>query len=222
MNASSLSRHLADIHEVYQQTVVAEELLGNQAGVLYRATTLANGKISCPYPGCVGELGSSWMLRHHFRDLHPKDLVTAPKEQQYPRYKRCSMQVNFVYRRHTRTKECAMGMARQQQQEAVVASALALCCQFTVHRDALEKVEVFKYLGRMMAQDNNDVQAVRHQLHKARGTWARIGQVLRSKNATPWVAAIFYKAVVQAVLLYGSKTWNLTKAVLARLEGFHV
>jgi hypothetical protein len=47
-------------------------------------------------------------------------------------------------------------------------------------------------------------------------------QVLRSENATPRVAAKFYKAVGQAVLLYGSKTWNLTKAVLAWLEGFHV
>jgi hypothetical protein len=27
MNASSLSHHLVDLHEVYQQTVVAEELL---------------------------------------------------------------------------------------------------------------------------------------------------------------------------------------------------
>ncbi len=44
-------------------------------------------------------------------------------------------------------------------------------------------------------------------------------QVLRSENATPRVAA---KAVGQAVLLYGSKTWNLTKTVLAWLEGFHV
>jgi hypothetical protein len=116
-----------------------------------------------------------------------------------------------------------MGMARQQQQEAVVASALALRCHFTVHGDALEKVEVFKYLRRMMAQDNNNIQAMQYQLRKkARGTWACIGQVLRSENATPRVAAKFYKAVVQAVLLYGSKTWNLTKAVLAWLEGFHV
>jgi hypothetical protein len=66
------------------------------------------------------------------------------------------MQVNFAYTRHTRTKECAMGMARRQQQEAAVASALALHCQFTVHGDTLEKVEVFKDLGRMMAQDDND------------------------------------------------------------------
>jgi hypothetical protein len=127
--------------------VVAEELIDNQAGMSYRATTLANGKNSCPYPGCVGELGSSWMLRHHIRDIHPKDLVTAPKEQQYPHYKRCSMQVNFAYPRHTHTKECTMGMARRQQQEAAVASALALHCQFTVHRGALKKVEVFKYLS---------------------------------------------------------------------------
>ncbi len=52
-----------------------------------------------------------------------------------------------------------------------MASALALCCQFTVLGDTLEKVKVFKYLGRMMAQVNNDVQAVQHQLRKARGTW---------------------------------------------------
>jgi hypothetical protein len=56
------------------------------------------------------------------------------------------MQVNFAYTRHTRTKECAMGMARRQQREAVVASALALHCQFMVHGDALEKVEVFNSL----------------------------------------------------------------------------
>jgi hypothetical protein len=47
MNASSLSHHLTNLYEVYRQMVVAEELLENQVGVLYVATTLANGKISC-------------------------------------------------------------------------------------------------------------------------------------------------------------------------------
>ncbi len=81
VNASSLSHHLADLHEVYQQTVVAEELLDDQAGVSYMAISLANGKIPCPFPGCVGELGSSWLLRRHFQDVQPRDLVIAPKEQ---------------------------------------------------------------------------------------------------------------------------------------------
>jgi hypothetical protein len=59
-------------------------------------------------------------------------------------------------------------------------------------------------------------------MRKAQGVWDRVGQVLRGENVTPWVAAKFYKAVVQAILLYGSKTWNLTATALARLEGFHI
>ncbi len=46
--------------------------------------------------------------------------------------------------------------------------------------------------------------------------------MLRGENVMPQVAARFYKAVVQAVLLYGSKTWNLSASALARLEGFHI
>jgi hypothetical protein len=108
------------------------------------------------------------------------------------------------------------------QREAAVSLALALRHQFTIHREVLECVEVFKYLGRLHAQDNDDAQAIRQQLRKARGVWARVGQVLRGENVGPRIAAKFYKAVVQAVLLYGSETWNLTKSALARLEGFHV
>ena len=35
-------------------------------------------------------------------------------------------------------------------------------------------------------------------------------------------SAKFYKAIVQSVLLYGSETWVLSSAVMARLEGFHI
>ncbi len=77
-------------------------------------------------------------------------------------------------------------------------------------------------MGCLLAQDDDDVQAVHRQIRKARGVWARIGQALRGENTSPRVAAKFYKAVVQSVLLSGSKTWNLTKPVLAWLEGFHV
>ncbi len=49
-----------------------------------------------------------------------------------------------------------------------------------------------------------------------------MGQVLHADNIPPKVSAMFYKAVVQLVLLYGSETWNLTQTALARLEGFHI
>ncbi len=97
---------------------------------------------------------------------------------------------------------------------------MALRRQFTVHRDVLEHVEVFKYLGCLLAQDNDDAQAIRQQLRKARGVWGRVGQVLRGENVGPRIAAKFYKAVVQAVLLYGSETWTSTSWPWHDLRGF--
>ena len=31
-----------------------------------------------------------------------------------------------------------------------------------------------------------------------------------------------YKAMIQAVLLYGSESWNLTTVMMKKLEGFHI
>jgi hypothetical protein len=73
----------------------------------------------------------------------------------------------------------------------------------------------------MMAQDDDDTQAIRAQLQKARATWAWVGKVLRGENTSPTIAAKFYLAVVQAILLYGSKTWVISLQAMAQLEGFH-
>ena len=100
--------------------------------------------------------------------------------------------------------------------------ALALRQLFYVEGEVLEKVESFRYLGRILAQDDEDVRAVRSHIKKARGTWARVGQVLQADNTPPKVSAMFYKAVVQSVLLYCSESWNLTTTAIARLEGFHI
>ena len=113
-------------------------------------------------------------------------------------------------------------MEQKIQRESAVSLALALRRQFTIHGDVLERFEVFKYLGHLLAQDGDNAQVIRQQLRKARSVWARVGQVLRGENVGPRIATKFYKAVVQAVLLYGSETWNLTKLALAQLEGFHV
>jgi RNase P subunit RPR2 len=83
MRASSLGRHLADQHEIYQMQLVAEELLSRREGVVYEVP-LCCGKLKCPFPLCKGELASGWMMRRHFRDLHPLDYVVVKKEGRYP------------------------------------------------------------------------------------------------------------------------------------------
>jgi hypothetical protein len=216
---SSLRHHLADQHEIYQEVVVVEELLVARVAVTYPVNSELSGRLECPVPGCAGVLNSGWMLRQHFRDLHPLNRVSVLKEGYFPQCEWCAMQVNPAQPRHVQTKECQLRLERKMQHESAVKSALALLRQFMIHGDVLERVEVFKNLGSLLAQDDNDTQAIRQQLQKARGVWARVGQVLRDENVGPRIAAKIYKAVVQAVLLYDSETWNLTKSTFGTARG---
>ncbi len=56
------------------------------------------------------------------------------------------------------------------------------------------------YLGRMLAYEDNDTQAMQANLKKVQRCWAQISQVLRAENATPRTCGMFYKATVMAVL----------------------
>ena len=103
-----------------------------------------------------------------------------------------------------------------------MSSQQALEYVFTCNEEPLERVEVFKYLGRLIAGNDADTQPMRLNLKKAWGVLARVLHVLRAENAPPLTYGRFYKATVQAVLLYGSETWSLSPSSLKGLEGFHI
>ncbi len=69
--------------------------------------------------------------------------------------------------RHYETALCKDGAARKAQHAAAERAHLALSQTFTVYGEELERVEVFKYLGRLFTYNNNDTQAVRNNLKKA-------------------------------------------------------
>jgi hypothetical protein len=106
------------------------------------------------------------------------DLVVVSKEGKYDRCEWCGMQVNPLYPCHRFLKEGQVVVERTKQREAAVTSALALWQQFSVDGEIIERVKVFKYLGHLLAQDDDDIQAIRAQLWKARTTWAQVEQVL--------------------------------------------
>ncbi len=110
----------------------------------------------------------------------------------------------------------------QSKYERATESALALRQQFSAYGDTLERVEVFKYLGRLLSMEDDDGPAINANVRKARRSWARLSRVLRAENAAPRVCGMFYKATVMAVLLFGAETWCLTPTMLKRLEGFHL
>jgi hypothetical protein len=108
------------------------------------------------------------------------------------------------------------------QHEATEAARIAHARTFTAYMEDLKRVEVFKYLGKLLAYENNDSQAMESNLKKARKSWVQVSCVLRAEYASPRVSGVFYKAIVQAVLLCGSETWKLSPLSLKRLEGFHL
>ena len=71
------------------------------------------------------------------------------------------MQVHPAYPQHRLSKECQIGVEWKDQQETAVALAIALQQQISVHGDVFEWVEVFKYLGHLMSQDDDNIQAIR-------------------------------------------------------------
>ncbi len=84
--------------------------------------------------------------------------------------------------------------------------------------DELKRVEVFKYLGRLISYDDANSQAIWSNLRKAHGCWSRVYCMLWAENARPKTCRIFYKATVQALLLYGSETWGLSPSSMKCLE----
>ncbi len=113
-------------------------------------------------------------------------------------------------------------MERKAQHAAAECAYSALQHTFTAYGAELEKVEVFKYLGRLLAYADNDTRAVWVNLKKAHSIWARLSCTIRAENAPPRVCSVFYKATLQLILLFGSKTWNLSQKSLKCLEGFHL
>ncbi len=75
---------------------------------------------------------------------------------------------------HHRTELCQRGWERKRQHAAAVHSQEALERSFTAYGEELERVEVFKYLGRLITYDDADTQAMRSNLRKAPGCWARV------------------------------------------------
>ena len=78
---------------------------------------------------------------------------------------------------------------------------------FTANDKPLRRVEIFKYLGRLIAYDDTDVPAARRQLAHAHAVWGRLRKIIEKENVPAPVVGMFYQAVVAAVLLYGSESW---------------
>jgi hypothetical protein len=142
--------------DIFRSFVLNRDIVVAQTPVVYRATKLpATGLYFCPVAQCGGRLVTRFNLRCHFLMQHPQDLVCIPAEGSHPlpKCKRCELQtpVGELNGGHHCTELCQWGWERKWQHAAAMHSQEALGCSFTAYGEELEKVEVFKYLGRLIA-----------------------------------------------------------------------
>jgi hypothetical protein len=70
-----------------------------------------------------------------------------------------------------------------------------------------ERVSKFRYLGRILSQDDHDLSACVRNLQRAKAKWAAVSKVLEREGASKKSFARFCLVIVNTVLLYGSDTW---------------
>ena len=85
----------------------------------------------------------------------------------------------------------------------------------------LAVVYLFRYLGRTLSSSDNKLTAVDHNLQRARGKWIWLEKILEREGDVRRTVGRFYVAVVQAVLIFGSKMLVLTPRLEKYLKGFH-
>ena len=143
----------------------------------------------------------------------------------YPRCNACGMQVArgvWGTTGHLTSVACGkMGIQREQHRLAAAAGR-ARGRRFYAYGNELRNVDQFRYLGRMLSEADCDVPAVRRNLKKARGVWRRIANVIAKDSVPAPIAGMFFRVVVESVLLYGSETWSLSPTALRCLDGFQV
>jgi len=184
-------------------------------------------EIPCPIEGCdfkvkTDHRGSKrTAICRHFRHRHIEDTVIIAEE---PRQRciRCGLFMINPHRvSHTGSLECAEFAEKQRNFYKAKSQCLATEVRFWVNGQEIKKVPQFKYLGRLLDERDDDAHAALLQLHRAREKWTRIGNVLRTDGASARTMGYFYKAIVQAVLLYGSESWTITTSIMQKIKSFH-
>ena len=103
---------------------------------------------------------------------------------------------------HLATSQCARGAEQKRKRLAEEELQESSERAFQAYGAPLENVTTFKYLRRVVTAGYDEWPAVTGNLHKAKKSWGWISRVLSREGAEPKVSGHFFKAVVQAMLLF--------------------
>ena len=80
---------------------------------------------------------------------------------------------------------------------------------------------LFKYMGSLLTENNDDWPDFIENLQKDRKIWSRTDRILGREGADTRTSGSFNIAIFQAILLFGLETWVATPHINQILGGFH-
>ena len=92
---------------------------------------------------------------------------------------------------------------------------------FTAYGIPLDMVTSFKYLWRVISATYDHWPAVVITVARAKTAWRRMSRIFSREVATHQVSGFFFKAMIQAVMLFGAETWVIIPRMGTALGGFH-
>ena len=84
----------------------------------------------------------------------------------------------------------------------------------------METAALFKYLVRVLKKGCDDCLAVVGNLSESRKSWIRMTRIPSQEGEDPKFSGLFFKAVVQLVLLFRAEMWVLTPRMERYLSRF--
>ena len=82
-------------------------------------------------------------------------------------------------------------------------------------------MSTFLYLGRTIVFNNSNWASLCQNLRKAQRHWGMVPGVMVKAGKTVRAREVFYKSVVQAVLICGSEIWFIADTMMKVMEVFH-
>ena len=171
---------------------------------------------ACPVPGCMGGGREKFSIYRHFIYRHLDNEIVISEDGILTKCNRCGMRVsNLLTQQQSPT--CAKGWRRRENEVKQAAQARADNVCFMVNGKQIERVNQFRYLGRIFDAHDDDRMCIQDNLRKARQRWNAIAKILKVEGSNAKTMATFYLTIVQAVLLYGADSWVVTKRDMDKL-----
>ena len=220
MGKASLKRHFKEKHGHVPKKYKSIETSELETGT-FQMEEIVKGKFNaCPVENCQGGGRDKFGIYRHFCFRHPTATVVIRQDGLLPKCELCGMHTRDV-KKHQRTKTCEIGRGRRLNEQKQVAQARADSIDITVNGISVERVKRFKYLGRILTENDDDTLCIEEQIKKARQRWGGIANILKREGANAKTMAKFYLTIVQALLLYGADSWTISKKNLQKLNSFH-